>query len=134
MQFTVPQFIEVEAKIIGPISARQFIELLVTGGLTFGNINGQTMHYFLLNLVQTLKKPRLKVWRRMEYMNITEQKEIVAEPMAIKEQFSQSHLASTALMVDTGGAYASEEIRNSVQKKIKKTNFDNQRQQDIQLK
>ena len=106
----------------------------ISGGLTFGNINGQTMHYFLLNLVQTLKKPRLKVWRRMEYMNITEQKEIVAEPMAIKEQFSQSHLASTALMVDTGGAYASEEIRNSVQKKIKKTNFDNQRQQDIQLK
>ncbi len=35
-QFIVPQFIEVEDKILGPISVRQFIIFLVGGGLIVG--------------------------------------------------------------------------------------------------
>ena len=34
-RYNVPQFIDVEAKIIGPITARQFIIMLVACGLTF---------------------------------------------------------------------------------------------------
>ena len=88
-QFTVPQFIDVEDKIIGPITVRQFL-LLVVGGLiiflefklsdialfiilaiptftvvavfAFVKINSVAFHYFMLNMIQTLKKPKLRVW------------------------------------------------------------------------
>src|SRR3989344_4097916 len=89
-QFTVPQFIDVEDKIIGPLTTRQFIIilaallmdfvafklltflffilflLLVTGFaviLTFAIFNGQPFHFFLLNLFQTFRRPRLRVWQ-----------------------------------------------------------------------
>ena len=75
-QFVVPQFIDVEDKIIGPVTTRQFVILLtaaliifvaykladtalfifllcLVGGfaliLAFVKINGQPFHYFLLN-------------------------------------------------------------------------------------
>ncbi len=37
MQFVVPQFIDVEDKIFGPISVRQFLTLLICGALIFIN-------------------------------------------------------------------------------------------------
>lgn len=91
MQFVVPQFIEVESKVIGPISVRQFIILLVTAGIIFiwysllGNVpfialsvitfavgvifafakvNSQPFHQFALTLVQTIQRPRLSLWHR----------------------------------------------------------------------
>ncbi|MEA3272289.1 MAG: PrgI family protein [Patescibacteria group bacterium] len=91
-QFVVPQFIEVEDKIIGPITTRQFMILLATGllvaltfrlatftlfiflGLTelsigivfaFVKINGQPFHYFVLNLLQTSLRPALRVWNKL---------------------------------------------------------------------
>ena len=94
MQFVVPQFIEVESKIIGPISARQFIIMLVGGGLIFllyklaplwlliigailvmalvimfgfAKVNSQPFHWFFLNLVQTFRRPRLRLWYREEF-------------------------------------------------------------------
>jgi hypothetical protein len=90
-QFTVPQFIDVEDKIFGPITTRQFIILLVAGLLlfviykladtalfvfflaiigglalilAFVKINGQAFHYFLLNIFQTLRRPSLRVWNK----------------------------------------------------------------------
>jgi hypothetical protein len=90
-QIIVPQFLDVEDKIIGPITVRQFIELMIAGliififykifdfslfavsgllvlGITlivaFVRINGQPFHYFLLNFCATLKSPKLKVWRK----------------------------------------------------------------------
>lgn len=90
-QFVVPQFIDVEDKILGPITARQFIILLVcgiviffafkfgdfatfiitlilVGGLgllfSFAKVNGQAFHYFLLNIGQTLRKPGMRIWRK----------------------------------------------------------------------
>ena len=90
-QFTVPQFIDVEDKIIGPITVRQFI-ILIVGGLViflefklsdmvlfillaapttavfstvaFLKVNGIPFHYFLLNIFETFKKPNLRVWQR----------------------------------------------------------------------
>ncbi len=90
-QFVVPQFIEVEDKIFGPITIRQFLILLagsvsgflgfrlldfalfllfivIDGGLTllfaFVRINGQPFHYFLLNIFETLRKPGLRIWNK----------------------------------------------------------------------
>ncbi len=90
-QFVVPQFIDVEDKIIGPVTTRQFVILLVAsllifvaykladtalfifllciiGGsaliLAFVKINGQPFHYFLLNIFQTVRRPSLRIWDR----------------------------------------------------------------------
>ncbi|MDP3971265.1 MAG: PrgI family protein [bacterium] len=89
MQFVVPQFIEVESKVIGPISVRQFIILLATFGIiyiefelfslvmfgiigviTFGiggvfafvKVNSQPFHLFALTVIQTAKRPKLSMW------------------------------------------------------------------------
>ncbi|MBI3626961.1 PrgI family protein [Candidatus Uhrbacteria bacterium] len=88
-QFTVPQFIDVEDRIIGPISVRQFVILLIAsffvflayrllrfdyflvsaillffgaGVLAFFKVNGQPFHYFVLNLVQTKARPGIRIW------------------------------------------------------------------------
>lgn len=140
MQFLVPQFIDVETKIIGPISARQFVIMLITAGLlflyfklfkliiffpsafitatmggvlAFGKVNGQTMHYFLLNAIGTLKRPSLKLWGRGRYIPVEHEVEAVAKVITKKENLTESRLASMSLMVDTGGAYVSDEIRNT---------------------
>ncbi len=146
MQFVVPQFIDVEDKIIGPISTRQFIimlvggllsfieykltdfslfliECLITIGLTlvlaFIKINGQPFHYFLLNLIQTLKRPKLKVWNKnlsdkelkflykLELESVEKTKYKVLEPT--KRPVSRSHLSELSLIIDTGGVYRGEE-------------------------
>ena len=91
-QFTVPQFIDVEDKIIGPITTRQFVIMMsgfaligisykifdfsafiVVGLLifvifatfAFVKINGSQFHLFLLNVAQTLKRPGLRVWNHV---------------------------------------------------------------------
>ena len=90
-QFLVPQFLDVEPKVIGPITVRQFIIMMVAvlimvieykladfglfiilGLLTlftfatvaFVRINGRAFHYFLLSVVQTMRTPRLRVWNK----------------------------------------------------------------------
>lgn len=141
MQFTVPQFLDVEDKILGPITVRQFIILLVDGiilaaawkladlalfavlafflgggGLVvaFVKINGQPFHYFLLNFLQTLKKPTLRVWQKK-----FSDKELIAlasveklpppPPKPFKEAVTLSRLGEMSLVVDTGGRYSPEE-------------------------
>lgn len=88
-KFIVPQFIDNEDKILGPITVRQFVLSLVTGffvfleykllqmgpfiasaivtisiGGMFGfiKVNGQPFHIFFLNFVQTMSRPNLRVW------------------------------------------------------------------------
>lgn len=91
-QFTVPQFIDVEDKIIGPITVRQFIIILaaflmavafyriftftaflIISGIifiiaaifAFYRVNGMPFHFFILNFFQTIKRPNLRVWNHM---------------------------------------------------------------------
>ncbi len=90
-QITVPQFIENEDRILGPITVRQFVIILVAcailfvaykttdltafifvavlvggcaGVLGFVRINGQPFHFFLLNIARTASRPTLRVWRK----------------------------------------------------------------------
>jgi len=91
-QFTVPQFIDVEDKIIGPVTTRQFIIMLsgfifigisykifdfsafltvsiiifiISGTFAFAKINGRPFHFFVLNFIQTLKRANLRVWNHV---------------------------------------------------------------------
>lgn len=146
----MPQFLDVEDKILGPISVRQFIELLaggliivifykifdfslfvvsglvvlaVTVVLAFAKINGQAFHLFLLNFIQTLKSPKLKIWRK--FMTIAEIKADMAKPKgekspliktAARQPVSRSRLSEIALVIDTGGVYQGENNGIEIQK------------------
>lgn len=133
-QFTVPQFIDVENKIIGPISTRQFL-IIVAGGimifacyklfdfalfitlaiiiailtLLFGfyKVNGRPLQYFFLSLIQTFKKPMLRVWNHKSM--ITEMGDIknitYKEFIPRKEAYESSRLAALSLVVDTKGKF-----------------------------
>lgn len=96
-KFIVPQFIDSEDKIWGPITVRQFV-IMISGGLViflgykladfslflfetvmtcilvvvfaFVKINGAPFHVFALNFIETtFKKPSVRIWRK-QYIKI----------------------------------------------------------------
>lgn len=137
-QFVVPQFLDVESKIIGPITARQFGILMVVAivefiiyrlflslimilalgvpvlfiGIVFAfaKVNGQPFHFLVLNMIQTLRKPSLRVWdKRLSNKDIKakvkKEKEEPPEPLIKKRSLAESHLSDLSLIVNTGGVY-----------------------------
>lgn len=139
-QFVVPQFIDVEDKIFGPITVRQFLILLASGLLVFlafkyadfalfittlvvvgggslivafVKINGQTFHYFVLNLLQTVRRPGLRVWRKnydkdeLNYLRLLEPP--VIEEKEVRKAARSEHIRDLALIVNTGGFYQPED-------------------------
>jgi hypothetical protein len=149
-QFTVPQFIDVEDKIIGPITTRQFLIILadfmliavcykffdfalflvsgiflfvIAGILAFVKINGMPFHYFVLNFIETISRPNLRVWNnaigRIETFFETEGLE--AAPAPVPEPggvYTMSRLAELSLIVDTSGSYRGEERGGMAEIKI----------------
>lgn len=137
-QFTVPQFIDVESKIIGPLTTRQFIILLaaaiicglsyrlfdfslflfvtvivliITALFAFVRVNGRPFHFFLLNVIQSFRRPGIRVWNnRSTYFEEVSHVAFVAPEVkpAQKEVYRKSRLAELALVVDTKGRYKGE--------------------------
>jgi len=142
-RFIVRQFIEEETKILGKVTIRQFIIVLVAGVIemiifrvaslgafllslifiagpavvvAFVKINGQPFHLFLINVLQTARRPNLRVWNKnvstedikleLERKKLGEKKEEVQEPK--KKHLNSSRLAELSLIVDTGGRYKGE--------------------------
>lgn len=143
-QFVVPQFIEVEDRILGPLSVRQFL-ILLFGGMVdvllfkllrfvpfllsaipftvfFGilalvKINGMPFHFFLLNLLQSFRKPHLRVWDKTkgeaELRSYVVQAEVpAAPPLLRKSPMTTSHLQELTLIANTGGVYRPDEERD----------------------
>ena len=141
-QFIVPQFIDVEDKVIGPIAVRQFIIILVGAGLLAGSfqilyrlanqfgaflftgfgilasvilfafvkVNGRPFHQFLLNVLQSVKNPRLRLWNNQLGERLQYRREPAPPPpIPTKQPLTQTKLAQLALLVDTGGAYHEDE-------------------------
>jgi len=139
-QFVVPQFIDVEDKIFGPVTTRQFIILLIgglaifisfkvfditafifalafIGGisliLAFVKINGQSFHYFLLNTLQTFRRPGLRIWDKryskeeLKHYAKLEVEEI-EEVVKATRRVSNNHIRDLSLIVNTGGYYKPE--------------------------
>ncbi|MBU0721920.1 PrgI family protein [Patescibacteria group bacterium] len=136
-QFIVPQFIDVEDKIIGPVTVRQFIIILagfliiaisykifsfslfvifslftlsVTCVFAFLKINGRPFHYFILNLFQTFKRSKLRVWSAGSWLQadnygIEESHFIPVATAVLNKHYTTSRLAELSLIVDTKGAY-----------------------------
>lgn len=146
-QFVVPQFLDVETKIIGPITGRQFgillgtlladfaafrifrsipifilVAILITTiGIAFAfvKINGQPFHYIVLNMIQTIRKPLIRVWDKemtdSEIKNrlkeVNKKDEIKEEPVRIK-RLEGSRLEELSMVVNTGGAYKSDALED----------------------
>ncbi len=140
-QFTVPQFIDVEDKIIGPITTRQFVIILagflligisykvfdfslfltvsiiifaIDGAFAFAKINGRPFHFFILNLIQTLKKSNLRIWnhatrKAVDDYKIEEEKITQYFSLPQAKRYTTSRLAELSLVVDTKGVYRGEE-------------------------
>lgn len=136
-KFVVPQFIDVEDKIIGPLTVRQFLTSLATVGAVFVDfklfdfaaflatgiptfiiggvfaffrVNGQPFHYFCLNLLQTLRRPGLRVWDKDHTDD--ELRAIVRilpppppPPRIRKAPLAATKLTELTLIVNTGGVY-----------------------------
>lgn len=104
MQFEVPQFIEVEDKIFGPLTWRQFLYLgggvgmalvifftlplalfiffgiplaLLAGALSFYPVNNRPFSYFLEAIFNYLSNKRLYLWRQQA--NIIHRSELRTE-------------------------------------------------------
>lgn len=140
-QVTIPQFIDNEDKILGPITVRQFVIMFaaaiilfvfykltdfvtfvfasipvscIAAIFAFVKINGQPFHFFLLHILETLKKPSLRVWRRSAphapfvHMKTKSKKDLADEQLPIHPFLPQRKLSELSLIVDTGGAYQGE--------------------------
>lgn len=140
-QFTVPQFIDVEDKIFGPVTARQFVIMLVAGlvlfvfykiadttlfifalatigggalVLAFVKINGQSFHYFILNLIQTLRRPSRRIWYKMDTKEELEELRKSGKVEEVEKaveipRLSYNRIRDLSLAVNTGGYYKPEE-------------------------
>ncbi|MCX6744780.1 MAG: PrgI family protein [Candidatus Parcubacteria bacterium] len=135
--FLVPQFIDVESKIFGPITTRQFLIMMVAAMLdflfykmffantaiivivinsgifmivAFLKINGMPFHYFFVNLMQTLLRSSIRVWQRMEVTTLPPvEKTEVKKEFVPKAVIPESRLSSLSLTINTGGAYKEED-------------------------
>jgi len=102
MRFEVPQFIEVEAKIFGPLTWKQFIYIAGGAGviavlylttsfiwvvligvpfgilavtLAFHKINNRPLSIFLESAVNYLMKSKLYLWKKSEQQTISQKSE-----------------------------------------------------------
>ena len=140
-QFVVPQFIDVEDKIIGPITTRQFLIIMgttlilfiiykilrfwyfvltglpivgIAATFAFARVNGAPFHLFFLNILETYRRPKTRVWYKE--INDAELRASlsaapIAPPVAVapKEAITTSRLQELTLVANTGGVYNPED-------------------------
>lgn len=149
IQYAVPQFIDVENKVIGPISVRQFVIVAVEIALVFAfyktmdlpafllaviltltvavlfafiKINGRPFHYFMLNFMQSVRNPHLRIWKKelspapvyverriksqsKKNQRPTETDQVNYVKVARKKEKARARLSELSLLVDTGGYF-----------------------------
>lgn len=152
-QFLVPQFIDVEPKILGPLTLRQFIIAVI--GIVFAviaykfadlalfilefiiiavfvilfafiKVNGQPFHYFLLNIFGVVVGSNIRIWTKdPNFMHAVDVtiKE-KEENVYQKEDIKSQKLSELSLLLDTGGAFQGDIVDEINNKKEKVTNKD----------
>jgi len=110
MQFQVPQFIDIEDKVIGPLTIKQFLYLLVAGvvifilykilnlfativlaipiigvaiTLAFVKVHGQPFMGVVSNFFRFLRKPDFYVWKKPISKNLTQEQQEQADHIEI---------------------------------------------------
>jgi len=137
-KYIVPQFIDIEDKILGPITTRQFLIVvvcgillflayrfstmnlfilqasaivLIGGSMAFLRINGMPFHLFLLNFLSSLTRPSLRIWYKETSENFEPKNKANQEQEVFipRQAVTSKKLSELALIVDTGGIYKGEE-------------------------
>ena len=125
MQFKVPQFIDVEDKLFGPLTFKQFAYLAGGGGmifvaykllpiyfaipiilvvagfallLTFYKINGQSFIYYLQASLSYASKSKLYIWKQK--LRKKEEKKEVANKTQVIPTLTDSKLRDLAWSLD----------------------------------
>jgi hypothetical protein len=143
-RFIVPQFIDAEDKIIGPITVRQFI-IVIVGGLfvfasykladftlflleafiilvitlafAFVKVNGAPFHLFFANFLNTLVKAKIRIWKKENIFTQELKSKDEDQPITYvreKRLLPSRKLAELSLVIDTGGVYKGEKITNQI--------------------
>lgn len=132
MQYKVPQNIDIEDQVIGPLTLRQFLYLLVgtavlvtlkfaladafsflfpplliiIGGfvlaLAFYRPGERSFEVYLASIFTTLSRPKKRIWKKEPYIFTEEKKEKTVEKPAEKVVTSED-LEKLAFLVDSGG-------------------------------
>lgn len=129
MQYSVPQFVDVEDKVIGPLSIRQFLYMLggagiavvlwlvlpkvlaiildlpiilLAVGLAFYKVNGVALQTYIANLVGFVLRPNTRVWKREVELDKTVTKVIgeKEKPKANKIRLSDVNLSQLTYILD----------------------------------
>jgi hypothetical protein len=126
-QFQVPQFIEVEDKIFGPFTLKQFLYILgggaiifllyvflpfffvvligtpvaaFFGALAFYKVNGQPFIKMLENALNYFTRSRLYIWRRVEQKKKKEEEKHEKEKNIYLPKLTESKLKELAWSLD----------------------------------
>ncbi|MCA9360563.1 PrgI family protein [Candidatus Nomurabacteria bacterium] len=121
MRFEVPQFIEVEDKIFGPLTWRQFLYIgggvgmavvmfftmpffvfvilgiplaLLSGALAFYPVNNRPFSFFLEAILNYIKKQRLYLWRQNQ--DVVHKQRPTGPANNYSSQIYMSQLAATS--------------------------------------
>ncbi len=126
-RFVAPQFIDVEDKIIGPITTRQFIFMIIGGVIVFVSykifdvaafglitlvtlgfvvlfgfvkINGRHFHKFAGSMIEALRRPKVRVWyKRINSSDLAKQDK-EQEQDKVKTDFSPRKRVKTKKLKD----------------------------------
>ena len=120
MQFQVPQYIDIEDKVIGPFTLKQFLFLAgggallfllfkivkffvflllavpvvsLTIALAFIKVNNQSFITVIKNSLGFLKKPDFYIWKKQKAKRKTEEKKLpkIIKAMPIKRKMKPKH-------------------------------------------
>ncbi|MBX4191625.1 MAG: PrgI family protein [Candidatus Doudnabacteria bacterium] len=118
MQFAVPQFTDVEDKLIGPLTLKQFLIILATGAvimffysilklsvfffffavpislaglaIAFGRFNGRPLYGYIPAFISYLSKPQVRIFRREEVVvNMSFKTVKKTEPLVQKKSLDE---------------------------------------------
>jgi len=137
MLISVPQHIDVEDKIVGPLTAKQLGWVIALGvillimwnmtpkvvffiigfpisiffiALAFYKPYGEPLGSFMIFGVMYFFRPKVYFWKRTPQKNVTEQKKQVAENHLVQKQITSESLRDLAKLLDSEGMNHSEGI------------------------
>lgn len=127
MQFRVPQFIDIEDKIFGPFSFKQFVYmtggaaiafvaykilplffavlviipvLALAGALTFYRINNKPFIFILEAYIKYFFQSKLYIWKKEKQKSKKAEQKVAESPTALIPKLSQSKLKDISWSLD----------------------------------
>jgi len=129
MNFDVPQYVDIEDRIFGPLTARQLGWLFGLGAtviflfytlqvvyfymsivpigifflvMAFVRPQGMPMNRFIIIVISFLFKPKVYIWKRGDdFVNIKKRKEIEQEVVITKKKISRQELHNLSETLDS---------------------------------